>query len=141
MKKSAGASAIFYLLVAIGFIIVFLAMPYPHYNTLNGSWFLGTSIANRAMGQEESVGLSLDELVVKVTRASVTSPLDISCTTNADCKQYLIVNQCTSYCGNRSDENENAVIQLNNQRVCDPALWARPRGDCGCVAGKCIGLR
>jgi len=139
MKSYRGGSAIFYFLVAAGFIVLLLAIPYPHYDPDSGGWFLGTSIGGRILGNK-STGIPLEKVVVGVTESSVKSPLDLECSTNSDCKTYFAVNQCQGYCGNLSERNNSAITQLNNQRVCDPSQWSRPNLDCKCISGRCLSL-
>lgn len=138
MKTDRGASAIFYLIVGVAFVIVLLAAPYPHFELDSKAWFLGPSIGNRVTGGGSSQGVPMDKVVTTVTSASVTSPLDIKCIVDTDCKAYVVANQCVSYCGNLSSENQSAVTLLNNRRVCDPSLWDSPTLDCSCVAGRCV---
>lgn len=139
MKQYLGSSAIFYFLVAASFIILFLAVPYPHYNDSTGGWFLGTSIGGRLLGNKTS-GIPLEKVIISVTEASVKSPLSLECTSNEDCKEYVALNQCQVYCGNLLEANSSAIAQLNNQRVCDPSGWARPKVDCKCISGRCLSL-
>lgn len=139
MRPARGTSAIFYLLAAISFLVLLLAVPLPSYSINTKSWFLDQSLGQRLMG-EKPQGVPLYEVANDVTRASVTSPLNLECETDADCKEYVVANQCASFCGNLDDENAQAVAQLNNRRVCDPSEWSRPSLTCGCIAGRCIDL-
>lgn len=139
MKMAHGASAIFYLFMAIAFVILLMAVPLPSYNVTTKGWFLDKSIGQRLVGQK-SEGVPLYEVATDLTKSSVTSPLDLSCETDSDCREYVVANQCESYCGNTSSSNMEAVAQLNNRRVCDPAEWSRTPFRCGCIAGKCLNL-
>jgi hypothetical protein len=140
MKNSIGASGAFYLIVGVAFVVLLLAMPYPHLNTQTESWYLGASIISRVSGSPDADGLPLDKVVLTVSQSSVKSPLELSCTTDSDCAEYLVINQCTVYCGNVSKENSDAILMLNRQRVCEPNLWSRPKINCQCISGKCINL-
>lgn len=139
MKSARGASAIFYLFVAIAFVILLLAVPLPSYNVSSRGWFLDKSLGQRLIGQETE-GVPLYEVATDLTKSSVTSPLDLTCQTDSDCREYVVANQCESYCGNINSANAEAVTQLNNRRVCDPTEWSRPSLRCGCIAGKCLNL-
>ena len=141
MKSTLGSSAIFYLLVAVAFVILFVAAPYPHYDTQTGAWYLGESVGRRILGNEDARGVPLDKVILRVANSSVSSPLSLNCTTDADCSQYAAPNQCAVYCGNLDEQNLASIAQLNRQRVCDPSGWAKPTLDCKCISAKCISLK
>lgn len=138
--NTAKGSTVFYLLVFLAFVVVLLALPFPSYETKNNSWFLGTSIGSTLLGKENE-GVPLYKVARKVATASVTNPLDISCTTDSDCKDYVVANQCTAFCGNLAQENSEAVAKLNNRRICDPTVSLIARLGCECVANKCVSLK
>ncbi len=138
-KLALGASGIFYFLVGITFLVFFFLFPYPHYSLIDNSWYMGASIGARLTGVPDG-GVPLEKVFEKVTTATVTSPLDISCVTNADCKAYTVISQCMVYCGNTNSSNDMALMKLNNNRVCDPATWRKPVVNCTCVHGNCVDL-
>ena len=137
--KNLGASAIFYYIIGLVFIVLFLLAPYPHFNRETSGWYGGPSVINRITGGSTD-GTPLEKVFYKLTTESVTSAFSINCTSNADCKVYTVTNQCRSYCGDESAQNESAVISLNNNRVCDPATARVPKVSCTCVHGKCVNL-
>ncbi|OGM31662.1 hypothetical protein A2803_04505 [Candidatus Woesebacteria bacterium RIFCSPHIGHO2_01_FULL_44_21] len=133
-----GASGIFYLIFIVCLVAFFVSVPYPYYKP-EGSWYLGPSIGVRLSGQKDT-GVPLELVFERVTGAVVTSPLETSCTTNEDCTNYKVINQCKVYCGNQSPGNETAATILGNNRVCDPAGWRVPKTNCVCVHGTCADL-
>lgn len=138
--KSARGSAIFYLLIVLSFVIVLLAMPFPHYQQSTKAWFLGESIGSKIIGTSPKDGVPLYKVASEIARSSVASPLDIACTNDEDCMVYRVVNQCKVFCGNKSSENNVAVSQLDVRRICDPKMWKTPALDCKCLANRCISL-
>lgn len=139
--RLSGSSAIFYVFISISLFIVLVMIPVPYYNHVTKSWFPGISLFQRITNGEKVQGsLPLDEVVVKIANSTITSPLDLNCEGDADCKQYLVSNQCKVYCGNQASTNNQAVSQLNNRRICDPSMYKAPKLQCVCIAAKCIAL-
>jgi hypothetical protein len=139
MKLNLGASGIFQLLVVISLIVFFLLVPYPYYEPAESRWFLGASVGARLGGAREN-GVPLEKVFEKVTKATITNPLEITCSSNADCKNYVVPNQCRIYCGNTNEGNTRIQTILGNNRVCDPATWREPPTNCSCVYGNCVDL-
>lgn len=135
-----GASGVFYLVFAVCLLVIFLSAPYPHYKPTKG-WYLGSSIWSRLVGTANEEGVPLEKVFERVTKAVVTSPFETGCTTNEDCKTFIVTNQCKVYCGNTSPGNENVKAMLGYNRICDPAGWRVPKTNCVCVHGTCTDLK
>lgn len=140
--RYARGSGIFYLLIASSFVLLLLLAPFPHYSPGLKAWFLGESIGSKMIGtgSGQKDGVPLYKVASEIARASIASPLDISCTSDSDCMEYKVTNQCKIFCGNGSSENNVAVAQLDVRRICDPKMWKTPALDCKCLANKCISL-
>jgi|GEM_PF-5992681 len=138
MNLNKHAFSVFYIVTAITLIIFLLLLPYPYYSTDNGNWFLGTPTASRLLYGVTDKGIPLDKAFEKIIRAKVLLPFEASCTTNNECDTYEIINQCTAYCGNKNPENKKTQENLNNIRICDPALWNKPQVNCVCLMRTCI---
>lgn len=139
MRQYFGASSIFYLFVGLSFLLIFLLAPYPYFQNEGSYWFLGASVGSRLIGRED-VGVPLDQVAVKISYASISNPFNTECENTSDCKKYEVTNQCKIYCGSTVSDNITVMSQLNNNRVCDPALWGKPKTTCTCLSGKCVSL-
>lgn len=138
MKFVHGASVVFYLLLSLSLFVLLILLPYPYYSAEMNKWYFGLSIGSRAAGNKDP-GIPMEKVVKTVIVGSVSSPFVIDCTTQQDCKNYVVKNQCRVYCGNSITENQSVVDKLNKNRgTCDSGVWRAPRLNCYCVQSKCV---
>jgi hypothetical protein len=135
-----GAGAMLYFLIGAVVLVIILLAPYPYFNTKTNAWYTGAPLAQRLLGVHEP-GIPFEKVSSQVANDSINSPFDIECTTDDDCIQYVVTNQCMVYCGNKAPGNKNAQSLLENNRVCDSGSWSPPTIRCNCVYSKCINLR
>lgn len=134
---SSGSVAIWLILVAF-FISFVLFLPIPYFHQDSG-WFMGPSIGARMMAKDgDTFGEAGDSLMTTYIKHSVESPFGLNCETDLDCTTIHVRNQCKSYCAATSPDNKDVISRLENNRVCDPAMWKQEVINCRCILNKCI---
>lgn len=136
--KSIGSASFILLLFSFSVIIISGLVPIPHYMPEKG-WYNGPSFFSRLLGEKEE-GISAEKIYFNFAKSNLESPFKLTCQTDLDCKNYKVLSQCKSYCGNSDDGSEQVIDKLNKNRVCDPAGWKAPVQDCRCILGSCLDI-